>query len=102
MCVQIGWFAILLDGFDEMGASSDSLIRKTNYLKLSPLLTGQSKIVISCRPAYFVSREELRSVFSFLNAQVGLAPHKASADGDIQPQITRYLFDQVNPPSVKA
>ncbi|MBZ5508716.1 MAG: restriction endonuclease [Acidobacteriia bacterium] len=69
-----GRFLLLLDGFDEMGAKSDPTIRKANYLKLAPLVEGRSKVLISCRPAYFISLQETRSVFSFVNKQMGFAP----------------------------
>lgn len=69
-----GRLLLLLDGFDEMGARSDPTTRKANYLKLAPLAEEASKIIISCRPAYFLSLEETHSVFSFVNRQIGFAP----------------------------
>jgi hypothetical protein len=69
-----GRLLLLLDGFDEMGARADTLTRKANYLKLSGFAEGASKVLISCRPAYFLSREETQSVFSFMTRQVGFAP----------------------------
>jgi hypothetical protein len=69
-----GRLLLLLDGFDEMGARSDALTRKANYLKLSGFVEGASKVLVSCRPAYFLSREETQSVFSFMAKQIGFAP----------------------------
>lgn len=69
-----GRLLLLLDGFDEMGARSDPTTRKANYLKLAPLVDGRSKVLISCRPAYFLSMDETHSVFSLVNKQLGFAP----------------------------
>ena len=85
-----GRFLLLLDGFDEMGAKSDPTTRKANYLKLAPLAEGRSKILISCRPAYFISLEETRTVFSFINKQMGFAPALNTG------RITEALFDVVS------
>lgn len=65
-----GRFLLLLDGFDEMGVVSDVDIRKKNYLKISQLFTENSKIIITCRPTYFVSFQELLDVFYFYKSQI--------------------------------
>lgn len=91
-----GRFFLLLDGFDEMGAKSDSTIRKANYLKIAPLTEGHSKILISCRPAYFISLDETRAVFSFMNKQMGFAPAVKSAP------IAEGLFDVVSDSDLNA
>ena len=67
-----GRFLLLLDGFDEMGASSTLETRKSNYLKLARLISGGRKAVISCRPAYFPAGTELVSVFSEYSTRIGL------------------------------
>jgi hypothetical protein len=72
--LEQGRILLLLDGFDEMGARSDPITRKANYLKLAPLADGAAKVLISCRPAYFLSLEETRSVFAFVNRQIGFSP----------------------------
>jgi hypothetical protein len=84
-----GRFLLLLDGFDEMGAKSDPTIRKSNYLKLASFAEGASKILISCRPAYFLSVNETHSVFSFVNKQIGFAPPAN------QGPISEYLYHVV-------
>lgn len=68
---QRGRFLLFLDGFDEMGAVSDMAIRKRNYFKLSQLISPKAKMVITCRPAYFVSNEELFEVFRYYKQQIG-------------------------------
>ena len=67
---QSGRFLLLLDGFDEMGTSTDSLTRKRNFLKISQLISEQSKVVITCRPAYFPSYDELVNVFGIFRRQI--------------------------------
>jgi hypothetical protein len=69
-----GRLLLLLDGFDEMGARSDPMVRKANYLKLAGFVEGASKVIISCRPAYFLSIYETHSVFSFMTKQIGFVP----------------------------
>jgi hypothetical protein len=69
---KVGRFLVLLDGFDEMGVISDNETRRKNYLKLRQLTRPASKVVITCRPAYFVTHEELLEVFGFYKGQMGL------------------------------
>ena len=87
--VNTGKFLMLLDGFDEMARASDALGRRLSYLKLAPLAEGRSKLLISCRPAYFVSQSELTEVFGRLQEQVGFAPSAAKGDK----KATEKYFD---------
>jgi hypothetical protein len=73
--MRAGRFLLLLDGFDEMGVVSDANIRRTNYLKLCQLLTPNAKVIITCRPTYFVSNDELLDVFGFYKRQIGFLDH---------------------------
>lgn len=91
-----GKLLLLLDGFDEMGARSDPTTRKANYLKLAPLVEGHSKVLISCRPAYFFSLEETHSVFSFVSKQIGFAPPLR------QGPISEHLYSLVQDSDLKA
>lgn len=77
---QSGRFLLLFDGFDEMGASSDSDVRKRNYLKLNQLLSGRSKGIITCRPAYFVTYDELFDVFDLYHNQLRFIPPPTRGD----------------------
>lgn len=70
-----GLFVLLFDGFDEMGKMSNAHSRRQNYLKLARYFSSGAKIAISCRPAYFVTKEELQTTFSFLRSQIGFVPH---------------------------
>jgi hypothetical protein len=71
--LKAGKFLILLDGFDEMGRFSDYDKRQHNYFKLSQLAVEKSKVIISCRPAYFITHKELVNTFSQLREQSGIA-----------------------------
>jgi hypothetical protein len=86
---------LLLDGFDEMGARSDPALRKTNYLKLAPLIEAHSKVLLSCRPAYFVSLEETQTLFSFVTRQVGFAPPLRAGD------VSEHLYHAVEEIALK-
>lgn len=59
--LQNGDFLILLDGFDEMASQSDASTRRTLLHHLSALFHSNSPVVITCRPAYFVSADEYNS-----------------------------------------
>lgn len=72
--LRAGRFLLLFDGFDEMGPASDSLSRRRNYLKLAAFAVEHSKLIITCRPAYFVSQSELAEAFSFLRGKIGFPP----------------------------
>lgn len=89
---QQGRFLLFLDGFDEMGAVSDTAIRKRNYFKLTQLISVKAKIVITCRPAYFVSNEELVEVFRYYKQQIGQIGLKTRGDKK-RTQAFIYLSD---------
>jgi hypothetical protein len=78
--LSAGKTLLLLDGFDEMGIAADTKVRRYNYGKLSQLCQGLSKVVISCRPSYFVSSKELLSVFAQLKTQVSYLPPTGGKD----------------------
>lgn len=70
---RAGRFLLLLDAFDEMGVVSDHESRRRNYLKLNQLTRSAAKVVITCRPAYFVTHEELLDVFGYYKGQMGVS-----------------------------
>lgn len=77
---RAGRFLLLLDGFDEMGVTSDSESRRRSYLKLNQLIRADSKLVITCRPAYFVTHKELLDVFDVYKEQMGFTPVATRGD----------------------
>ncbi|RZJ90267.1 MAG: NACHT domain-containing protein [Chryseobacterium sp.] len=54
--IESGQIILLLDGFDEMAQQVDTDIRMRNFLHLAPLLRQRS--IITCRPSYFISKNE--------------------------------------------
>jgi len=56
---ESGEFAFLLDGFDEMAKKSDAATRIGHMMVLAPLLSTHSRSILTCRPSFFTSSEEL-------------------------------------------
>lgn len=54
--IETGQIILLLDGFDEMAQQIDTEIRMKNFLTLAPLL--RQRTIITCRPSYFISKNE--------------------------------------------
>lgn len=96
--LQSGRLLFLLDGFDEMGLASESAGRRDNYRKLAALLTENSKLIISCRPAYFPTGRELSAVFSYVYSQVSVIPSLShgSTVSKATASIARLLSDRVH------
>lgn len=67
-----GKFILMLDGFDEMGASPRVADRKAHYLKLATLVARGRKAILTCRPAYFPTKQELKTVFVDYRSKFGL------------------------------
>jgi hypothetical protein len=96
--LEQGKFVLLLDGFDEMGSLADESTRKANYIKLAPLTSGASKVVITCRPAYFLNPNELHAVFSQLELAVGFHPHSSRGEPHLMRpmlELTRQLHQNI-------
>lgn len=68
--IRAGKFLFLMDGFDEMSRAADENGRRLNYLKLAEFSSCKSKMLLSCRPAYFVSQVELNDVFGYLHREL--------------------------------
>lgn len=58
-----GKMLILLDGFDEIDTGATARDRASHLKRLAPLLMSASPCVLSTRPTYFESFEEMASVF---------------------------------------
>lgn len=67
-------FVVLLDGFDEMTSHSTSSRRAEDLMRLAPLLTCNSPVILTCRPSYFVSVNEFLE--SMRAVQSLTEPHK--------------------------
>jgi NACHT domain/Restriction endonuclease len=77
-----GQFLIIFDGFDEMGAVSDTAIRKRNFTTLAQIAVGDCKAVLTCRPSYFVGRTEMVEILRSYERHVGpfVPSHAAQTD----------------------
>lgn len=62
-----GRLLLIFDGFDEMDLVGNDDIRKLHFKSLWSLVTPQSKLLITGRPNYFLSPEEMKSA-------LGLSP----------------------------
>jgi len=57
-----GRFAFFLDGFDELRLPDFELDRARTFLEIRDFIGDKSSIVISCRPTYFATEGELKTV----------------------------------------
>jgi RNA polymerase sigma factor (sigma-70 family) len=57
-----GNIVLILDGFDEMSARVSPFITASNFHELSKCVTGQAKVILTCRTHYFKSRTEEEEV----------------------------------------
>jgi hypothetical protein len=64
-----GRFLLLLDGLDEITAESNDERRRESFLLLAPLLNSRSKVIITCRPAYFISTSDHNALIETVNRQ---------------------------------
>lgn len=62
-----GRLLLVFDGFDEMDLVGNSEIRLRHFKSLWELACPKSKILITGRPNYFLSREEMVKAFGFLS-----------------------------------
>ena len=91
-----GLFVFLLDGFDEVSSQFDRNLRVGAMLKLSPLLTTKSKVLLTCRPNYFMSIDEYNSVLEETNVTnsrrlIEPMPRYPSLAAEARLQIARDL-----------
>ena len=66
--LRTGRILLMLDGFDEVGKQSNERVRMRVFSMLAPLFVEKGKYIITCRPSYFVSADEMQSVFGQLEA----------------------------------
>lgn len=60
-----GKLLLIFDGFDEMDLVGNDDIRKQHFRSLWKLVLPQSKVLITGRPNYFLSRSEMASALGF-------------------------------------
>ncbi|YCM45002.1 restriction endonuclease [Verrucomicrobiaceae bacterium 227] len=61
-----GFLVLILDGFDEMTAQSNSDTRFSCFSKLAELCTKEGRVIISGRPNYFPEESEMRDAAGLL------------------------------------
>lgn len=66
-----GGFLFLLDGFDEIITGLDRSERAKTFLSLHRIISSGSPVILTCRPAYFVSTEELNELIRQVNLKDG-------------------------------
>ena len=58
-----GRIILFLDGFDELTDKSDIEFRKKYFNEISKIFYNQNKIILTSRPGYFVTDEEIDQLF---------------------------------------
>jgi tetratricopeptide (TPR) repeat protein len=61
---ELGKFLVILDGFDEMAKQVDLNVRRRNFRELAKLTIGRNKVILSGRPNYFLTQDEIDQVFT--------------------------------------
>lgn len=93
--VRAGRLTLLLDGFDEISQSTNRDIRLSHLVTLAPLLYSSSPCVLTCRPSYFVSEDELSEALSLIHrAHVPMMPVKLRM-GSSNNDLHSFLFDKL-------
>lgn len=72
-------FIILLDGFDEMGLHIDSEKRKKHFKQLIEIISRANKTILTCRPAYFLSKYEMQTVLDIMKPPLDIETSKYSS-----------------------
>lgn len=81
--VNEGGLVILLDGFDEVVSESDRDNRRDSFLQLFPLIGRGSKVILTCRPSYFISSREHEELISIVNSRD--SPARIAFDDSFRP-----------------
>lgn len=88
-------FLFLLDGFDEISSEFDKQVRASAMLKLSPLLSTRSKVLLTCRPNYFVNIDEYNSILREVNvlgeSLIKVTPRYPSVAAEARLQLAQDL-----------
>jgi hypothetical protein len=92
-----GKFVLILDGFDEMAKQVDVSVRRHNFREISRVLVGNNKVILSGRPNYFLSQDELAELFgqAATTDPYRAALRSATSEGAPRYQILNVtLFDR--------
>lgn len=61
-----GRFVLLLDGFDELATKSAASVRKLHFDEITRMFYPANKILLTCRPGYFLTGTELHEIVGSL------------------------------------
>lgn len=90
-------FLLLLDGFDEMNLRGTPDDRFEELSKLSPFLLAGSNVVMTCRPTYFISQQEMHQTLDkVLRGQRPTRLRRGTLEDSVDLQSTLYS-KYVNP-----
>lgn len=87
-----GLFLVIVDGFDEMARQVDREVRYRTICDLAWLSQGESKIILTGRPSYFPTHEELAQV---LGASFATDEYEA-ARGALE-ELVQYALYEMQP-----
>lgn len=71
--VDKGRFVVLLDGFDEMVSQSSVTTRFQHMLSIASFIRSSSRVILTCRPTYFVDRSEFNKALAALDIEANNA-----------------------------
>ena len=66
--MEEGKLLILLDGFDELATKATVETRQSNFQEIGKLFRRSNKIILSSRPTYFLTDDEIRDIFEPLES----------------------------------
>ena len=84
-------FLFLLDGFDEIGKLVDDEVRRNAFAALTPLFGSRQKAILTCRPNYFLTHEDLLGVLGTFDRFVDAKARLVELDpGDSNLIVSKY------------
>jgi hypothetical protein len=90
--VQRGYFLIFVDGFDEMARYVDREVRYRTISDIGWLAQGSSKVVLTGRPSYFPTHEELVQVLGASESSDAYEAARGALD-----ELVEYRLFSVQP-----
>lgn len=90
-----GSLCVILDGLDEMFSHGTEAERAKQMMELAPFFKNCSRLIVTCRPAYFVSKAEYMTALERLDPNRWLKPfRKESKNSRFQRQKELFLRGQ--------
>ena len=89
--INEGNFALFLDGFDEIHTASTDEERAMSFMQFAKLMKGETPIIITSRPTYFASANEINELNNRLFYFADSSLKKIYKAPDQREQIQRFL-----------